>query len=172
MSWFLFNWSNACLEWCYPSHTHEIDQKFSIAQTIGSMHWELKSIRSDFGMLELIRKSCYGVANIREGVSECIKCRVEAVRQWLSDRNETNQIDPKKSPAHQHYIRCLQLQHQLHEAPIQQPQKFNQTPLFSKFWSQATSLPDAGKKCHKLIIKFRTWNESLTAGCKNEIPAS
>lgn len=62
-------------------HTHEIDQKFSIAQTIGSMHWELKSIWSDFGMLELIRKSCYGVANIREGVSECIKCRVEAVRQ-------------------------------------------------------------------------------------------
>ena len=111
-------------------HTHEVDKKFAIRQSVGTVHRKLGAIGGHFRMLELRGESCNGIADIREGVSEVVKCRVTAIGQRFHDRsiatqNHHHQQDQHIiTPTHHHHI--LHLMKMLH---LQQPHGSNRLCL-------------------------------------------
>jgi hypothetical protein len=104
-------------------YTHEVDKKFAIRQSVGTVHRELVAIGGHFRMLELLGERCNGITDIREGVSEVVQCRVTAIGQRFHDRsiatqNHHHQQDTHITPTHHHHIlhlmKMLHLQQQPH----------------------------------------------------------
>lgn len=95
--------------------THEVDKKFAIRQSVGTVHRKLVAIGGHFRMLELLGESCNGITDIREGVSEVVKCGVTAIRQrfhdWSIATQKHHQQDQHITPVHHHNLNLMKMLH-------------------------------------------------------------
>lgn len=93
--------------------THEVDKKFAIGQSVGTVHRKLEAIGGHFRVLELCGESGNGITDIREGVSEVVKCRVTAIGQRFHDRRiatqDHHQQDQHTTPVPHHNLQMLHL---------------------------------------------------------------